>query len=196
MGKYNFLPRYRPGAENGPADALSRNPLEILLMTAADMQRTQAADPFCQEMGRWVAGERFEPTSIQKRWFKLAAPHCEIRQGVLTYRDPASKIQKLVATSAVKWELVHAAHATRFAGHGGVASTVARLRERYWWPFMSDDVAHSGAALHAKKRSLETPVGENTNSHPRSVKRDPMSASTWTFSARSKSRPKAIVTSW
>ena len=46
---YNFTLRYRPGKENGPADALSRNPVGMVeaVAVAVAVQRGQATDPDC-----------------------------------------------------------------------------------------------------------------------------------------------------
>jgi len=67
-----------------------------------------------------------------------------LREGVAYLVLPGSSptdVQELLITPAsVQFELMRAAHTSRFAGHKGVSITLHRLRSKYWWPSMSLDV--------------------------------------------------------
>jgi hypothetical protein len=57
-----------------------------------------------------------------------------------------------------RYELVRAAHAGRFSGHGGEAKTLARLRQTYFWPGMAGDVADFVKRCNVCQRAKNTPA--------------------------------------
>jgi transposase InsO family protein len=124
MNEYNFQLLYRPGSCNGPADALSRNPVDALGLRPAKLQELQLAAVDLQQADK-VA--------------RLRAPMA-VRDGVLLRRGVDGR-ERVAVPPDLRYALFHAAHATRFAGHVGVDKTMDRLSRRYWWPKMHETVA-------------------------------------------------------
>ena len=49
-------------------------------------------------------------------------------------------VRRIYAPTAIRDEVMRAAHMHKFAGHGGRDQTLARIQEFYWWPKMYDEV--------------------------------------------------------
>ena len=140
MARYTFQLRYRPGKENGPADALSRNPLQVMQVTTMQWQEHQFKDTFCREMLQAITtGEQVKSTTMGQKHFNSAKAYVTRKEGVIWFRDK-DKVEKLIVPAIDRWHLLQAAHTSRFAGHGGEQKTLDRLKARYWWPYMSVDV--------------------------------------------------------
>ena len=139
MSKYAFEIRYRPGKNNAPADALSRNPLMIMQVDQAGAATRQNQDDFCTQMKKAKKGENHKPT-LESRWWNLALQQCFVDQNdVLWCQKRTENERRLVLSKQDSIELMLATHVTRFGGHGGVDKTMARLKQ-FWWPFMRRDV--------------------------------------------------------
>ena len=137
MSLYNFELRYRPGSYNGPADALSRNVAPSVAALALDVDRMRAMqqeDGLARAVRKRVEDDQFSPLAVAR-----ISSKCVLDNGLVWYQvDNGKKL--LYSPLSLRHELMTAAHASRFAGHGGVDKTLARLRSLYWWPGMTVDV--------------------------------------------------------
>ena len=146
MSEFSFHLRYRPGKENTVADALSRAPVEALADSHQQLEELQRGDELCRavltalETGLMPTGRSADELRIIKRCCEAAV----ISGGCVYIRrkERGSEERLLLLTpKRCQRDLLKAAHAHRFAGHGGEAKTLDRLRLRYCWPGMVKDVA-------------------------------------------------------
>lgn len=146
MLQYNFVVVYRPGSENEAADALSRNPVDSITQAVSrdDLIAMQRQDPLIGGIIAYLE-EKFLPVNKQeaKQIIQYAA-HCYIKDKILHFllqrRQHENKMLLFVPPN-LRLELIHACHASRFAGHGGADKTVTRLQQKYYWPGMTSDAS-------------------------------------------------------
>lgn len=142
MSHYFFELRYRPGIENSAADALSRNAVNALGV-GVRIQELQAADRFCTAMSSYLEKKCIPGGNAQLQYISSLSRFCSIIDGIL-FIDLKRKHQLanllVIVPEVMQFELLRAAHAHRFAGHGGVDKTMTRLQSRYWWPQMQAQV--------------------------------------------------------
>ena len=145
MLEYNFELKYNPGCNNGPADALSRNPLTAL-GTETDVPLAQAEDPFCEAMMKFLVSKILPVDPTLKAMVKRHATSCSIsNDGTLLFHLERSKFPSrtvIVVPLSFQMPLIRAAHCSKFSGHLGVFKTVNRLFINYWWPGLQDQVTH------------------------------------------------------
>ena len=86
-----------------------------------------------------IAAMSAESKEYVARWNQLETVH-----GILYYQEGAvmgGSKRRLVLPFSLRMEVLHALHDLRMSGHLGIARTTARVRERYYWPGLSADVA-------------------------------------------------------
>ena len=143
MLEYNFELKYNPGTNNGPADALSRNPISALGVET-DIPLAQAEDPFCEAIMRFlhtgIAPDDPSLRSLVLRHHK----NCRVLQdGTLGYMLSRTNFVTrtlVVVPATFQVPLIRAAHCSRFSGHLGIFKTVNRLFMNYWWPGLQEQV--------------------------------------------------------
>jgi hypothetical protein len=145
MSEFTFQLRYRPGSANKIADALSRAPVEAIADSHTQLEQLQRGDDLCRAV--FHALENGVPPGNLSEDQKAVVTRCTkaaiLKDSCVYIRwtDSAKQERELLLTpKACRYELVRAAHASRFAGHGGEAKTLDRLRLRYFWPSMAKDV--------------------------------------------------------
>ncbi|KAL6419674.1 hypothetical protein ACFW04_011286 [Cataglyphis niger] len=130
LQQYDFEIKYRRGALNRVADALSRQPV------------VSAIQPIrCRWYTQKLEGTRRDPT---------AHPDYQVRGGelyrhilhTLDFKDhPTDEQWKLCIPRDRRNDILRQYHDAPTAGHGGVAKTIARIAERFYWPGMFRDIA-------------------------------------------------------
>lgn len=137
MLEYNFELQYNPGVNNGPADALSRNPINAL-GSDHDLVLAQAEDAFCVGVIEFLKTGKLPLDPTISHNVKLASSACSIAaNGALLYhlkRDKFPEKKVVVVPLSFQYPLIKAAHCSRFSGHLGIFKTVNRLFAAYWWP--------------------------------------------------------------
>jgi len=128
LQQYDFEVQYRKGSLNKVADALSRQVASIKRATCAWYRR----------MGDVV---RTEPHK---------APDYRLQDGVL-YKHILHRLDFKELDPAEQWkrcipkeerpEILRRSHDEITAGHLGIAKTIARIAEHYYWPGMFRDIA-------------------------------------------------------
>ncbi|KAL6417431.1 hypothetical protein ACFW04_012743 [Cataglyphis niger] len=130
LQQYDFEIKYRRGALNRVADALSRQPA------------VSAIQPIrCRWYAQKLEGTRRDPT---------AHPDYQVKDGelyrhilhTLDFKDnPTDEQWKLCVPRDGRGDILRQYHDAPTAGHGGVAKTIARIAERFYWPGMFRDIA-------------------------------------------------------
>lgn len=157
LANFKYTVKYRPGTQNRNADALSRlpNSPETMLVHAdqvvVDDNKTwaeqQGQDPELSQMQQWKE-QQVPPAEVsgvlppyvkqlRREWDKIA-----LRDGVLgrLHEETGSGVeifQILIPEQTTKevWETYH-----RSMGHPSGERTLAILRQRCYWPRMTQDV--------------------------------------------------------
>ena len=164
LAEFDFTVQHRAGQKHGNADAMSRKPVAVdpqvnavegqgwsLRWTSAELREKQLADPHLAQVIAWKEAVDEPPTKDElqgssptvrdlcAQWDRL-----ELRDGVL-YRnwvseDGAESRMLLVVPRELVDEILHLMHDAPFAGHLGVTKTVAKIRERFHWTGLNQDV--------------------------------------------------------
>ncbi len=144
MNEYSFVLRYREGSKNGPPDALSRNPVEVietempnLGLDWADLVRAQRSDIWCQLILLFLKKGVLPQDPKSELFIKQFAKRVVIFKDVLYFTIPDQYGQLrpcLWIPKMYQPMMLKAAHCHPFAGHEGKDKTLARLQRKYWWP--------------------------------------------------------------
>lgn len=152
LSEYDFIIGYREGKLNGAPDALSRNPVEsiegrsemilpTLGLSTRELRRSQELDiniaaVLCY-LEKDLLPEDQQQAAIILGWSQLA----HLENGIVYVSMLKDKTKRLLwIPQGYQPVMLEAAHCNRFAGHEGVFKTLARLRQKFWWPAMARDV--------------------------------------------------------
>ena len=160
---------YRPGTENGRADALSRRadyeeqePFEAVACAitrqystnddlTAQIAVAQKADPKTKAVLDWIQNDREGP--IPKT---LRADECTAVDGLLR----AARQIYVPDDNSIKLEVLKRCHDAVTAGHFGVTKTVDLVTRSFYWPGVHDTVAEYIATCEACQRAKTTKRGK------------------------------------
>ena len=123
---------------------------EQLTRTKRELREAQEGDPDLALVLSWVKAGKRPPYSealtslgpVQMSYWK-SFPTLYLRRGVLYRRGtvpPAGVVEQYCVPSSLRRELLMQLHSASTAGHMGVHRTVRRCRERFWWPYLHQDV--------------------------------------------------------
>jgi hypothetical protein len=130
LQQHDFKIRYRRGALNKVADALSRQPTQCNAKTAR-----------CEWYRNLAQQVRKEPTAYPDYTFLDGKLYRHLRH-TLDFRDQTEKEQwKRCVPREEREALIFRLHAEPTAGHLRVAKTIARVARSYFWPGMFREVA-------------------------------------------------------
>ncbi|KAL4564447.1 hypothetical protein LXL04_028511 [Taraxacum kok-saghyz] len=140
---YNFDIMYKPGRENGVADALSRKTTEVDLATLTTSKVNWDA--------LWA--DLAADTELQIIKDKIATSH-NAPVGYTVHQDRVLFKGRLVLPAGSKWILVlcQAFHDSIIGGHSGTQKTYQRLSREVYWSGMKGDVAKFVAECHVCQR--------------------------------------------
>jgi len=107
----------------------------------------QDEDEIVREL-RELAMYNKKPTSKEiKRRHDELRDKLEIKRGILYHKwtvkngvNQGDEVRQLVVPRKAKEEILREFHDEKHAGHMGMNTTFARVREMYWWPRMNADV--------------------------------------------------------
>ncbi len=144
MNEYSFVLRYREGSKNGPPDALSRNPVEVIEtempnfgLDWADLIKAQRSDIWCQMILLFLKKGVIPQDPKSEQFIRQFAKRVIIFKDVLYFTIPDQYGQLrpcLWVPKMYQQMMLKAAHCHPFAGHEGKDKTLARLQRKYWWP--------------------------------------------------------------
>nr|CAI5841376.1 unnamed protein product [Callosobruchus analis] len=131
MQEFNFKIEHRPGLQMRHVDALSRNPVETVMRISE---------------GDWLAVVQNKDKEIVKIKETLESGNWSENQDIfLNYDLRAGKVFKLtdegrrwVVPKNCRWQIVQANHDE--LGHFALEKTLHRIKEKYWFPRMSNFV--------------------------------------------------------
>lgn len=123
---YQITLVYRPGRDNGPADALSRNAMPIdAVQMETRIRKLQKEDFECRQLSS--AGR---PEIVQLNGLLVRG-----------YTDPTRGQQfRIIAPKLARAGILEASHASLLTGHQGAKKTLQQVLSAYWWPGVTTDV--------------------------------------------------------
>jgi len=144
--EYDIKIGYRPGKTNQNADCLSRIPVNQVTIEFSDVEnwkRAQERDEFCERMRKMIK----EYPNISHRKYHI------LDSGLL-----GTKEGRIFVPRGLRKEVLQLNHDHMLAGHLGIAKTIARIQDRYTWPFLASDVTNyiNGCLICAKQKSIGT----------------------------------------
>ncbi|KAK7922179.1 hypothetical protein WMY93_009081 [Mugilogobius chulae] len=154
LGRFNFVLTYRPGSQNVKPDALSRQSTT----EEFDSQPGPIIPPSCLV----DSPDSTERSSTST--FLLGAVGWEIERVVQeaqrTQPDPGNGPPGcLFVPDSVRSKVLQWGHNSKLTCHPGFNRTLAFLRQRFWWPSMSQDTRSfvSACSVCARSKSSHLP---------------------------------------
>lgn len=152
LGRFNFTLTYRPGSRNIKPDALSRQSA-----SEPQSQSEPILPPSCLE-------ERPELPETPRL---VGAMHWEIerivRDAQRSQPDPGNGPQGcLFVPDSARSNVLQWAHCSKLTCHPGISRTLAFIKQRFWWPSMSQDTrafVSSCSVCARSKSSNQQPAG-------------------------------------
>jgi len=147
---FKFNIEHRKGKDNIVADMLSR-PNETAEVEFFDFETTEFESP-----------EYLERLQLIEEQGRDKFPDLRVEEGLLfktTHfnREESEEFEwKLWIPEALTTTLIQQAHGGDMAMHGGMAKTLARLQQMYYWPIMVVQVRHFVAACENCKENKHT----------------------------------------
>ncbi|KAM7313608.1 Transposon Ty3-I Gag-Pol polyprotein [Ixodes scapularis] len=170
LQEFNMTVVYKSGRKHSDADCLSRAPVEtpsdssdddddeffLGAVNTDDMARRQRDDPELRALIEHLEGRG----SAIPRVFSRALPTFAIRQGVL-YKENFGNNNStwlLVIPTDLREEIFQACHDDPTSGHLGYSRTLARIREKYYWPKLPKTVHLYTRSCHECQRRKKPPT--------------------------------------
>jgi len=142
------------GKNNLFADALSRIPSGNIL-TISTIQNA-------------INGNNTTSDDIPSPVFNYIKDNYSFLDNKLVYKDNNNRYLEVIDGDKKRYELVTKAH---LVGHEGIAKTLARLKEAYYWPGMRSDVEKVVKTCLKCQCYRPSPVPKNTSTIPTVVER-------------------------
>ena len=145
MNQYHFKVEYFAGKNNVVADFLSRYQVATIENEYnINIGEEQRKDPFFNDIYEHLT-EGMLPSHDKKYAAKVKriAECCFLEDDKIYYRlcpKNARQRECLLAPQILRDKILHHAHTTILAGHGGPEKTLQKIYNGYWWPRMSQDV--------------------------------------------------------
>ena len=142
--EFDFDIQYRPGVNNAAADFLSRSPIMEIKAQNEGLRRAQQLDTTCANLINWIAHGLSPASPLMKKFVKIWADKCFIQDEILWINLKQKGRKTMVAAFApeeMHQDLLRAAHQSPLGGHAALFKTLTRIRQAFFWPGMSADVA-------------------------------------------------------
>jgi hypothetical protein len=151
LQEYDIQIEYKPGKSNKNADALSRIPEETVMATIFQavpqteaMKLHQKEDEEIQIIRKYVTDGQLPDEEIHKRLrmhLKMSGSRYGVKDDLL-YVNSGFHGQILVLPRKFREQILLTFHDGAFAGHVSAPKVYARLRPKYFWPTMLQDVTN------------------------------------------------------
>jgi hypothetical protein len=152
MMEYNIIGIHHvSGAKHQVADCLSRFPTEafnpseddihdipLFAIDSLDMPEIQRSDPEIAEIISSLTSAHLPRLKI----------NFLIKDNVLFYRNSKHDKNVLVVPRALIADVLQECHDSYLSSHLGIAKTYDKVRKRYWWPRLRQDVIHHVKTCH------------------------------------------------
>lgn len=147
LAGYDYTIKYRSGKTHQNADTLSRIPICRATENYKGIKHFQQEDQLCQEITQYLTNKILEEPTKTPFWLKDIDKFVINKDGILIRRmEPLNDKCRNVITEnplipvKLRKEITSAYHDEPLAGHLGFAKTYRKIRDRYYWPFMSKDI--------------------------------------------------------
>jgi hypothetical protein len=146
----NYTIQYKPGRENGAADALSRIPIcnIAIQQKIIDIKKYQNADLTCQKISKYLNTGELDDEDKREMpiWAKEIVLY-RIIDGIL-YREDVGVIAKrrndrrlqLVVPYCLRRLILKECHESDMAAHEAFLRTYLRVAEKYYWSDFRQDI--------------------------------------------------------
>ena len=164
--EYQFKVKYREGTLNTVPDALSRNAIDEIVafptmgLTKTQLRTTQRTDTYIQLVLQYLKLRKLpDNPKLAKQIISLSNITIIHNDLVYVITDPKrDELAPLLWVPHAYTQLViKAAHCTPYTGHTGVAKTLQRIIDKYWWPTMRQDVQQFIYTCATCQRSKDPP---------------------------------------
>ena len=174
LSEFDYEIKFRPGAKNGNADALSRITGEVAGSDVDDepehfalQTRVLASDYMTDDWYKtiylYLETLAVEGNRQEKRQLKKRACRFFVKDLVLYHRELDGEA-KICVTKENTSKVLCEYHDGVTGGHFGREITIARVRRRYWWPSLwKDAAAYIKTCDHCQRYG---PRGHNNSLHP------------------------------
>ena len=134
--EYSFDIKYRRGAENGNADALSR------------LQQVAAIEEPTESIFTRISKEQVKDKKLKEIMDKVENGEEEgfgldidnVLWKITKKEDSTEEEYQMVVPELLKQKVLKACHDSFWSGHGGAKATAERLKKKYYWRGMSTDI--------------------------------------------------------
>ncbi|GBG61302.1 hypothetical protein CBR_g19835 [Chara braunii] len=139
IDQLDFFPDHIPGKSNRFANALSRHPGHCTAVYSTFEIEDDLWDSF-------IRGYQADP-EFRDKYANCSSPnptpsHYRIQEGYLLLHSRGKDLLCVPQDSHLRTRLLGEFHDAPATGHFGINRTIGRLRERFWWPGLLDDVTH------------------------------------------------------
>lgn len=156
IGRYKFKIHFRPGANNGKPDSMTRRPefaMEGGVMREQPIKQLLTPEHFARRTApdkkSWTAlGDWQQLPPIQDReedlgWKISMRQTAEDPSSFTWTPDEATPLHesKWIVPGHARKQVIHAHHDIPMAGHMGRDKTLELIDRNHWWPKMAEDVA-------------------------------------------------------
>ncbi|GBG69377.1 hypothetical protein CBR_g4070 [Chara braunii] len=160
IDQFDFFLDHIPRKSNRFADALSRRPDHCIAVYSTFEICDDLRDSF-------IRGYQADP-EFRDKYANCSSPnpatsHYRIQEGYLLVHTQGKDLLCIPSDSHLRTRLLGEFHDAPTTGHFGVNRTIGRLRERFWWPSLFDDVTHyyeSCEVCRRRKSHNHRPYGE------------------------------------
>ncbi|GBG70931.1 hypothetical protein CBR_g8232 [Chara braunii] len=160
IDQFDFFPDHIPGKSNCFADPLSRRPDHCTAVYSSFEIDNDLRDSF-------IRGYQADP-EFHDKYANCSSPnpapsHYRIQEGYFLVHTRGKDVLCVPSDSHLRTRLLGKFHDAPATGHFGVNRTIGRLRERFWWPGLLNDVTRycesCEVCRHCKSRNHH-PYGE------------------------------------
>lgn len=165
---FNFDVIYKKGKDNKVADALSRNPINIINkhtvdytdINKYDIKALQSKDQFCIDITNAI-DKNHTNTNIMRKSRQFT-----IINEILYYKHytPIKTITHLlVIPLSITNDILKSYHESPIGGHTGIARTIHKLQNKYYWATLSKDTTQYIKSCHLcqiNKKLPGKPIGK------------------------------------
>ncbi|GBG88541.1 hypothetical protein CBR_g48010 [Chara braunii] len=137
IDQFDFFPDHIPGNSNRFVDALSRRPDHCTAVYSTFEIEDDLRDSFIRD---YQADLEFRDKYANCSSPNPAPSHYRIQEGYLLVHSRGKDLLCVPQDSHLRTRLLGEFHDAPATGHFGVNRTIGRLRERFWWPGLLDDV--------------------------------------------------------
>lgn len=167
---FNFDIQYKKGKENKVADALSRNPINLITeyndpdpddpTNNIDIKTLQSNDKYCNELMKAIKGNFTDnKTKRKSRQFLIINEILYHKH----FTPPNTITHLLVIPKSLVTKTLKSYHESLMGGHTGISRTIHKLQNKYYWDTLRKDTEQfikSCTQCQQNKKLVGKPIGQ------------------------------------